>query len=217
MADGATAAVSGLESLILTGAAGLILTLVLALVAPVTVKVARGSASMTATTTGAAATTTTAREIIAEAATAVCTNSHALTPAMTTAATAAEGRARRRLAFCGGWGGACTRSLILRLFSGARGARGRELETRRGAFLLSNFGGLLCVGQGQGMTSLMTAAAAAAATTATTTAKILSSLVLRVVEAAKGRPGRPRGGGRRRAAHSHAHTHVGKSRLITAM
>ena len=101
--------------------------------------------------------TTATREITTEPATAVRANSHALTPTMTPATTT-EGRGWCRLRlFYRGLIRACALGLLLSVFGGGRGARSGKLETGSGALLLSNLGGLLGIGQGQGVTSLMSA------------------------------------------------------------
>jgi hypothetical protein len=170
-----------LESLILAGAAGLIVALVLALSAPVAVKVPRGRA-------GVAPATTTAGEVASKAAAAgVRTNSHALASAVAAATTTerrTRARSRCRLAFGDGGSGSRALGFLLRPFGGGGSTRGRELEGRGGTFLLGDLGGLLGIGKGQRVTSLMAASRGAASTT--TTASILSALRLRVFKAAKG-------------------------------
>jgi hypothetical protein len=160
MAERATGAMAGLErgSLTLAGTTRLILALALALGAPVAVKVAGGSASVAS---AAAA----ARELASKAATAVCANSHALAPTVTTPTTA-ESRCGREFR-CGLLSAGCAFGLVLRLLGGARSARSRKLEAGRSALLLGNLGGLLGVGQSQGVPSLMAASSAATAPSST--------------------------------------------------
>jgi hypothetical protein len=193
-----------LEPLILAEATTLVLVLALVLIAPVAVKVA-GSGAVVATT---------ARKVTAlgdrVTAASVGADGHALAPAMSSTA---EGRTLGDLVVDGGGGRGSSFGLVLRLSSRRRRARGGKLEAGRRTLLLGDFGRLLGIGNGQGVTSLMAAASTAAP--ATTTSSIVSSLTLAllvVVKVTKGGTGSPRRGGGRGS-----HAHVGDSRLITAM
>jgi hypothetical protein len=187
--------VTRLETLVLSSIAGLIL--VLALVTPVTFKVAGA---------GAGVATSAALEIVAVDVQATATSTtaidgHALAAAMSTAAATVGTLGNGDLE--SGRGGSA-----LVFFVGSRG-RG-EREAGGGSLLLGNFSGLLSIGESQRVSPLVTASRTTSA--ATSAASVLPSVTLGGLEVSKVGPSSA-GGRRGRRAHSH----IGHCRLITAM
>lgn len=209
----------GLLGLLLMRRLGYVLALAgRCLAAPVAIKVARVGAGMAATTAAALELVRTGQRFCREVshgathATASTTDSHALATAMPTAA-ASTGRRRR-----GGVALAVDHDVAgLSLIGGrvrgcSRGAGGRKLEARGGAFLLGNFGGLARVGDNERMAALVSATGASTTPAAARARTATFSGMGWALKIAKGRPRCTRRRGRRGA-----HAHARESRLITAM